>query len=1190
MLNKPTAYEGTDFPYARLKSSRDFEKLLFHIFEEDIKSGLYQDEYDQVNLMQGVGERGRDLILYLSGKKVGVIQCKRHKTRISKPETAREIIRFSLNYLIDSSLISDINNFTYYLVAATGFSEPAIDLLSDFNSEIVDQTELDTWISQVINERKSFKHLILADIKSDLLKILSLINVEKITPENLNLKLEIYPHLLPLFFEVKKVQIIDDTKCFSKTPRTERPFIENPIIGREEDIEWLQTDRNDQLIIGQPGIGKTFSLFQLVKEPGAFFVLSKERELIASAISEFYPKLLIIDDAHTQRNFEVLVDILQLRRDLQADFKIVTSCWPKQDDRIIEAMNLPETSIRQLDLLTRNQIVEVIKSTGLAGPNDLIREIVNQAEGLPGLAVTLAQLSLKGGVRDVVLGNAISRSVLRLFKEELGNKANLILAAFSIGGDVGMSIEEIATELKINEFDLLEIVTQLSYAGVVLPTSQEHISVRPDILRYALVRDVFFNEIKFISIERLINKSPDLSQTTQILIGAKAIGANVPDSYLQNFLINYGMYDDWGWFVRLGYDEAKWVLNKYPEKIITVGRSALFTAPEITIPLLLERSIRDSRPLHSTPEHPLRIIQDWVLDGRSGTEDLIQRRNALYEAGRNWLASGKDQHVGLFSFKIVMSPKIEYSSTDPGTGNTWTFHYGYPALDEIRAIQLFWPKILELLRGMEIENWMPICEIVESWAYLQRVNVQLTSKYRETFKDFADLLLNDIVLIADSRPGVLHWASEIAKNTGLNIELNLDTEFEILFPSDFSDDWEKANKDQRNAVEKLAVQWSKSNHRQIIEKIVHLENEAKSVSKSWPRWTPYLCEKIAGRITPIIDWIKVMMEHDIEGDVLKPFLERAAKLSSPGWIGLAEKCLIQPNLSWIINSIILTLETPPQNLLDQVIKKLNHTHSKIIEILCLRNQVPEKQLILLLKHHDPSITYAAAGGEWHADPEGEVHDFIYQDWKKIILEIIDDKDRLLSRIFKKKPSLAFEWLKNFVENQGRKRYSYINALESAVESLNLEQRKEILERFLELPRINDPITPSISSEFVFHIVGNDIDLYQLLLSNKEFESLHLVPLSGEPSDTWLEKAKLALNSGYSPESIAMSSWASYKIEFISISNESKLWEKRVTNFEKLCENSDISLQEIGRAGKNIAEVNRKKAFKKERMEGIYGVL
>ena len=207
MSNKPTAFEGLAYPYEKL-NDRQFEELLYHVFCRDIENGIYQGRYDKIQLMQGVGERGRDSILYLRSDTVGVIQCKKHSARLTKPDAAREIIKFVLNYLIDRSLITDPTKFTYYLAASENFAEPAVDLLNDFNRRITCEHHIETWTKRVISDHTSLQAFRFDDIKDELFGVLRSITVEKVTANDLDWKLELCPGLKRMFFEVQKLTIM----------------------------------------------------------------------------------------------------------------------------------------------------------------------------------------------------------------------------------------------------------------------------------------------------------------------------------------------------------------------------------------------------------------------------------------------------------------------------------------------------------------------------------------------------------------------------------------------------------------------------------------------------------------------------------------------------------------------------------------------------------------------------------------------------------------------------------------------------------------------------------------------------------------------------------------------------------------------------------------------------------------------
>lgn len=214
---KPPYLEGFNFPYSQI-DDHIFEILIYYIFIEDMKvKGEYSWKenkklYDDVRLMKEGSDEGRDCTLHLNGQAVGVIQCKCYGKDITKPQVAREIIKFILFYLNgnkDKNLISDVNNFTYYFVAAKDFNKEAATLIKGFNNNILVEKDLKAWVEEVIAGYKTLK-CEYDNIKDDLEEILQKINVCMITEVDLHRLLwSSYQHIAKLFFKLKEVHIED---------------------------------------------------------------------------------------------------------------------------------------------------------------------------------------------------------------------------------------------------------------------------------------------------------------------------------------------------------------------------------------------------------------------------------------------------------------------------------------------------------------------------------------------------------------------------------------------------------------------------------------------------------------------------------------------------------------------------------------------------------------------------------------------------------------------------------------------------------------------------------------------------------------------------------------------------------------------------------------------------------------------
>ncbi|MCP4347212.1 MAG: NACHT domain-containing protein [Desulfobacterales bacterium] len=228
-------YEGQSLPLTQL-DDRVFEILLYTIFKKRIEHNdiALKDKFDKIDLMQGVAEQGQDCLLTLEGKRVGLIQCKQMNSNLTQPAVAKEIIKFVLYYLQDNSLIDDIQNYTYFFAVSKGFAGTAITFLSNFNKNILNEPErLKSWTNDVIKNRncKSLNDLKYDAIEKDLKKVLSVIKVEKIIPEDIERWLNEYSTVIEMFFSVRKV--IDN-------PQAQKPDIQK--------ISEFEKEYRDQLI------------------------------------------------------------------------------------------------------------------------------------------------------------------------------------------------------------------------------------------------------------------------------------------------------------------------------------------------------------------------------------------------------------------------------------------------------------------------------------------------------------------------------------------------------------------------------------------------------------------------------------------------------------------------------------------------------------------------------------------------------------------------------------------------------------------------------------------------------------------------------------------------------------------------------------------------------------------------------
>jgi hypothetical protein len=957
-------------------------------------------------------------------------------------------------------------------------------------------------------------------------------------------------------------------------PNYSRPQIVGQLIGRQTDLNWLETTDGDLLLIGQPGSGKTFLLQEYAKHNSGLFAIDFNTGRIAESVRSQSPKAIIVDDAHTK--ISLLRELNQLRTQIGAEYKIIASCWPGDKDILIQTLQIPVSSTRDLNLLTRDQIVELVKAAGIKGPNDLIRELVNQAEGRPGLAATLCHLCLKGDIRQIVTGELLFRDIRTTFEPLVGKESTGILAAFSIGGDAGMSMNIVASHFKLDFIKIQQIVTGLAAGGVLYEVDQNYLSVRPPMLRFALIREVFFRGASSIACEELIKGSPNMVETALTLIGACARDTQIPISFLIKIVEQVNSNKVWNAFSYLGSEECEWILENHPDKWPNICESGLFLLPQKIIPLLLNKAIGDNRQLYSSTDHPLRILEDWIKSAEPGSDQTIKSRQILLNSTLLWFSKLNNVSVTTKALCISISPAFSDTENDPGKGMTVTIRSGFLTENELTNIQYFWPKIFDFLKVNTIHDWDPIFRILHTWLNPYVWNAKVPKEHRNLMRVFAIKMATDIIDISSSHPGVNSRIFRLFKQSDIILSLELNEEFDILFPGeDFEHDWKRVEEKQAIYAGKLAERWASQDIKNIVERWVHYENEANIAQLTWPRLSPFIAEKIASLTSDPTAWAYALITAGAQSDLVAPFLSIVASRDETEFANLLKICLKEPRFQFVGVSIGLSAPFLPKELLYLILSILDDKFQNLVLLICLRTQTPEDHILALLSHPNKLISEAAVRGIWQASKNGTIRDSLRNSWIRAVIDCLEDKYEG-EEIFRKEPSLAFEWLQKRIRNKANFFQIHGKMLDIALKVVSLDQRKALLDQ------ISDDYW---QGEIIKGIVGNESQVYSVLLQNQRLKRFHLEPLAGDPSGDWINKALQALDAGYSIFDVAR---AVFGNSWSWMGNESSFWDQRAKLFEPLLAHEDQRIRDVGQAGKDLALARKERALTKERRENIYG--
>ena len=448
-------------------------------------------------------------------------------------------------------------------------------------------------------------------------------------------------------------------------------------------------------------------------------------------------------------------------------------------------------------------------------------------------------------------------------------------------------------------------------------------------------------------------------------------------------------------------------------------------------------------------------------------------------------------------------------------------------------------------------------------------------------KKFAAKLLIDLTPLIQKHPGYVQKAIEMAKEVNIELPVHPDPEFEALYPTEnifLIEEQEKTHQTQMLKVENVRDEWKGKNAKEVAYHLRYLEDEAELVGKNWPRYVPYLCEKFAESVDSPKYWGSVFIETGLTYDLIEPFISRAATIDEQGWQNLAIQCLEYPANVPAALYVILKHPDPERELLSRV-EALPSRYSKIIETMCLRNEIPLQTILFLLRSANIEFAQSAAYGVWLSDPKSKVRPELFDDWKQVILTD-QSNNHWLRDVLKSDQDVAFEWILRFLNNKPQYLYNYDNVISAVSDSLNEEQKQHVI----------DMIEPDyIGALIVQRFTLESNELYDHLLNIQNLRQIHLYPLIFETSEHWVEKATLALNHGYAPEDIARAVYGVGATGVTWIGNRSAKEKEYLDFFEEISSHPDQRMQLVGMAGKSIADKRVQEALAEERYKAIYGL-
>jgi len=967
-----------------------------------------------------------------------------------------------------------------------------------------------------------------------------------------------------------------------------RPRLGTPLRGREREARWLLDNRQDALLVGQPGAGKTELLHHLAQMKDAKFLLTNNPDVAAAAMLAAPPACVMVDDAGLRTN--LILRLRHLRIEHGLPFQIIAVGWPFEKEELQQTLQVSEESILNLEGLRRPVIAEIIKDVAKAQnvsvSDQFVRVVAKQARGKPGLAVSLSLATIASSGEALLSGELLLQDLSPFLRRVVGPEGVHVLAAFACGGKLGLPVTSVARHLGMPVLEVSVRAQRISLAGVLEQTGKETLCVQPSFLRSALIKATFFPTdgiaLSWDICKALIESSSDPVIGYVELVDARALaGAAIDDELLRTMATQLDDVRFWNALAELDERNCEWVLEAKGGVSAEIKRAALRYHPEAIIPAMLRAAALEKRPLNIIPNADMRILQDWVAAG-SG-QDAVKRRRALLDAVIPFLQSNEIIRTALEAIRFVFSLNHHESDSDPADPRTIRFRDSLLSLQGAKDVFELWKPFMEVAKELRPFPWPSIPSLVDNWIYADaRDGSKLPVEYGEFLRSSSRDMILQLIPLALDHQVALRWLHSVTKKLGIAAEIApVSPEFMILYPEEkLSGDWQQREEEQNREATDLADRWQKRPFAEIVQTIREYETQAEDFGRVWPRKTFVFCERLAELVRPNSEELMLAIEN-LSPMAVRPFLEVALSEERLSAAHLAA-CLKRTDVIGVLIAFTLQGRTP--DLYERLEAHLP-VWVGLVEGMCIRNEASEEMLQRLLRHKDQRVRLETALNMFRSKSKDGIPKGVFDLWRVTVVqglaeaagtgqgEVPYDLRELLAR----HPTIGPEVLDTIVSS-GSDFHGFLagQMIHLLVSGLEKEERRKLLHCCTHL--VYSPL-PSL-------LVGSDPDLYRELLGIAELKDFHRAPLSGDPNEAnWTEFAKLALAAGFSHRDVA------HAVESGSFSwtgGLSTYYQQWVERFERLRQNQDSDMQKIADEGLKLFGALQDRERKRERLEEIHG--
>ncbi len=843
------------------------------------------------------------------------------------------------------------------------------------------------------------------------------------------------------------LDLTGDLPALSALPTTAGSRLTLDLVGREREMDWLRRASGDVVVVGQPGMGKTALLEALTREGGGLFpavsmtggltvVTSGDMRRIADAYRVQRPPRIFIDDAHLTDS--LIPRLTRMRDEIGAQFSIVATTWPSREEEVGRELHCPSERVLRVGGLDRETATEIIRQVHAGFSDDLVGEILNQSVDnvpvddpltaeyhagghvRPGLAVTLARYASLGDLVDLVTG--------RLLLSELGKDTRLAgsqldhLAAFALGGSAGMKLAMAAQALETAATNVRESLSQVSGTGILRDVRGGAATIHPRQLRHALVKRTFFSGASSLTLEPAIARVEETAACTATLIDVLAmegppLGDETGTRMQLHHLIRTQLEKQespyigstlWSSYARTGAEAASWILDEHPDRTVLISGAALRHAPDRFLGGLVARTLDDPRVADALTKS----IRAWVRAGQPGG-DAVERRQSLVRAlaeracGTDLNRAGRKVITELLA--AAFSLEFEMWRDDPIKIVEGSISFGSLSASEVREIEDLWALALPVFRGLGRSGVSCARNVVHDWLIGPRAGKELDETTLAA-RDLVRRVLSTVLDLAGKEPGILLWAHRLA--TGRRLEVRLpgigDSTLRQLFPNPAELDFRDSSGDSLDATAaRFAEEWLPEGPDTVAERMMYYERQRKLMGYEWPNALDEVPLHLAQRVDDPGEWLEELVDREAPPSWVGPFLEAASVMpeaNERAWEAVAGN----DRYTGPCVRVGLRVAGLPGAIVDRIMQQVSGWNEYMLTHSIDWNTVAREWKHRLLRHSEPTVRGAVAGGIWMANGRRGPGGRLGPAWEDAVVTWRDG--RLMPEVLRADAGIARAWI------------------------------------------------------------------------------------------------------------------------------------------------------------------------------------